>query len=117
MFNIPFYTSNGELTNHNEFKDALLSRRDEFCCDENKAYGTAWSTVHTQNDLPIQYPYINDFLRQKTEMETQWHQTKDTPTHLVEDRDHAGEGQESWEDRVQKAWDDGSIQKVWEQQK
>lgn len=68
MFNVPFYTSNGELTNHQEFQDALLSRREEFCCQENKAYGTGWSTVHTQNDLHKQYPYINKFLKDKTEM-------------------------------------------------
>ena len=47
MFDIPFYTSNGEFKDHKNLKEKLLKRRDEFTTDLCRFYGTGYSTIHT----------------------------------------------------------------------
>ena len=51
MFNIPFYTSNGEFNEHDELQQSLLERREEFCVDSNRFYGTGYSTIHSNDKL------------------------------------------------------------------
>lgn len=68
MFDIPFYVSNGEFQKHETFKKKLQERRDEFCCEANRFYGTGYSTVHTNNQLHKEYPEFEEFVLQKQEL-------------------------------------------------
>ena len=68
MFDIPFYVSNGELPQHDEFKEQIQSRREEFCCDRNRFYGTGWSSIHTNWELHKEYPFFVEFLLHKQEL-------------------------------------------------
>ena len=68
MFDIPFYVSNGEFPQHDEFKAKVKSRRDEFAVDHNRFYGTGWSTVHTNSELHKDYPEFMEFLLSKQEL-------------------------------------------------
>ena len=68
MFDIPFYTSNNEYEGHCKLRKALLERRDEICCEENKFYGTGYSTIHTNPDIHKEYPDFNELLLQKQEL-------------------------------------------------
>ncbi len=68
MFNIPFYTSNGEFNEHDELQQSLLERREEFCVDSNRFYGTGYSTIHSNDKLHEEYPYLNKFLLDKQEL-------------------------------------------------
>tara|TARA_B100000424_G_C22942682_1_gene501593 strand:- start:2098 stop:2676 length:579 start_codon:yes stop_codon:yes gene_type:complete len=68
MFDIPFYTSNGEFQDHKNLKEKILKRRDEFTTDLCRFYGTGYSTIHTNSNIHIENPEIKDFLLSKQEL-------------------------------------------------
>ena len=68
MFDIPFYTSNGEFEYHRDLKEKLKNRRDEFTTDLCRFYGTGYSTIHTNSNIHIENTEFKDFLLSKQEL-------------------------------------------------